>query len=101
MTWWPVIVFGWGSGIAGAVLLLAGAVTGRRGLGVAGVVVSAGLCGYLAMNPPPARWLGLFAFLTTCLSAAATWRKARPLAIVLALPLFALLAWLAWAVAEQ
>jgi hypothetical protein len=99
--YWPMVVFGWPGAIVGGALLVAGVVLRRTGFSITGVLVSAGFCAYVTMNPAPLRWLGLPAIVGNLLSAVAVQKKAHMLAAVSMTPFFALAIWLAYAVLNE
>jgi len=82
MQYWPAIVFGWPAATIGGFLLVFGIIRQKAWLCVAGAILAAGFCMYVALNPPPARWIGLFALAGHLLCAFAVRRRATKLAAV-------------------
>jgi hypothetical protein len=80
MHYWPAIVFGWPAATIGGFLLVFGIIRQKAWLCVAGAILAAGFCTYMALNPPPARWIGLFALAGNFVCAVAVRRRAIKLA---------------------
>ncbi|MBT8445576.1 MAG: hypothetical protein HKO62_00915 [Gammaproteobacteria bacterium] len=86
-----VVVFGWPAALLGVFLVAVGLGTRRAGLVLAGGISALGFCAYIAMNPTPARWLGLAAIAGNLLSALALRRRRPAIAAIAALPYLVLI----------
>jgi len=96
-----IIIFGWPGAIVGTVLMATGIVLSKPGLSFSGAVIATGFCLYIAMNPPPFRWIGLLALLCNFLSAVAVRRQATAAATTLVIPFLLMESYLAYAVLTE
>ena len=87
MTVLAIILLGWPSAIVGTVLLIAGIASRTLWLSVLGALAATGFCAYIALSPPPGRWLGLAALVANWLVVIAVWRRAVAWACAAMLPL--------------
>lgn len=101
MNYWPAIIFGWPTVILGGVLLIAGIVRQNSSLSLFGAILVSLFCGYLALMPPPFRWLALAALAGITGSYFAVKRQASVVASLLLVPFFALIFITAYAVLNE
>lgn len=76
MTALVIIVFGWPSALVGVAILAAGVASRKPWLTAVGALAASGFCLFVASYPPPARWLGLAAFVANWLAVVAISRRA-------------------------
>ena len=101
MQYWPAIAFGWPSVALGGSLLVAGVISNRTWLCIAGGLVVTGFFLYISLHPIPLRWIALLALAGIVSCSVAVSRRARLLAALSLLPFFVVVVSLAFAVIMQ
>ena len=101
MNYWPAIVFGWPVVILGGALLVAGIVRQKSSLSLAGALLVTIFCAYLALMPPPFRWLALAALGGVYGSFFAVQKSASMIAALLLTPFFVVFIVTAYSVLTQ
>jgi hypothetical protein len=101
MQYWPAIVFGWPSVALGGSLLVAGVISNRARLCIAGGLLVTGFFLYISLHPTPLRWIALLALAGIVTCSIAVSRRASLLAALSLLPFFVVVVALAFAVLMQ